>query len=103
MVLGKELNILQSTKALIIDEYSFTEYLSSQRMFFFGNGAAKCKESLRHQPNALFMDGIHPNAEHIGTLAWRQFKRQNFEDIATFEPYYLKDFIAKKPSASKFV
>ncbi len=103
MVFGKGLNILQPTKALVIDENSFKEYLTGQRILFFGNGAAKCKESLRHQPNALFIDGIYPNAEHIGSLAWKQFQQQNFEDITTFEPYYLKDFIAKKPSAPKLV
>jgi tRNA threonylcarbamoyladenosine biosynthesis protein TsaB len=103
MVFGKELNVIQQTKALIIDKNSFVEYLSDHRMFFFGNGAAKCKEALSDQTNALFLDDIHPNAEHIGGLAWRQFQQEQFEDIATFEPFYLKDFIAKKPSASNLV
>jgi len=103
MILDKELKILQPTQALVIDENSFSEYLSDHRIVFFGNGADKCRAALRHQPNAIFLDGIHPNAEHIGTLAWRHFQHQYFEDVATFEPYYLKDFIAKKPSAPKLV
>jgi tRNA threonylcarbamoyladenosine biosynthesis protein TsaB len=103
MVLGKKLNVLQPTKALVIDKNSFAEYLSDQSMVFFGNGAAKCKETLSHQPNALFLDGIHPNAEHIGALAWKQYQLQIFEDVAIFEPFYLKDFIAKKPLVSPLV
>ena len=103
MIVRKDLSIVQPTKALVIDENSFSDFLSGQKIVFFGNGAGKCQNAMSSQPNAIFLEGIHPNAEHIGALAREQFQKHNFEDVSTFEPFYLKDFIAKKPSASKLV
>ena len=95
--------IIENTQAKIIEESSFEQYLTAQRILFFGNGATKCKPILGHEKNAFFIDNIHPSAEHIGTIAWTNFQNDQFEDVAYFEPYYLKDFIAKKPSAKKLV
>lgn len=96
-------HILVQTQAKIIDKTSFEEYLANQKIVFFGNGSAKCKEALSHEKNAIFINDIHPSAEHIGAMAWRIYEEKQFEDLAYFEPFYLKDFIAKKPSAKKLV
>lgn len=91
------LNILEETQAKIIDKNSFQNILKTKKVVFFGNGAAKCKEVLSHQPNSFFIEGIHPTAKSIDMLAYQKYLNQEFEDLAYFEPYYLKEFIAKKP------
>jgi tRNA threonylcarbamoyladenosine biosynthesis protein TsaB len=63
---------------------------------FFGDGAAKCKELITHS-NAQFIDGFNPSAQGMISLAEEKFSRSEFEDVAYFEPYYLKDFVAGKP------
>lgn len=96
-VLDSELNILEETQAKIIEENSFQDILKERKVVFFGNGAAKCKAVLQHQSHAIFIEGIHPTAQSIGELAYAKFGKQEFEDVAYFEPYYLKEFIAKQP------
>lgn len=103
LVTDSSLRIIAPTSAVVVDEYSFNNLLSGNKMVFFGNGAEKCKHILKEQRNAVFIDRIHPSAKHIGDLGWRAWHERKFEDISTFEPYYLKEFIAKKPSASKLV
>lgn len=95
--------IIENTQAKIIDENSFLSLLKAHKMIFFGGGASKCKPSLASHSNALFIDDVHPSAEHIGALAWEKYQKNQFEDLAYFEPFYLKDFIAKKPSVNKLV
>lgn len=88
---------VKETAAEIIGPTSFSEQLNKQVVYFFGDGASKCKDILTH-PNARFIDGILPSAKHMGDLAQRRFIKKEFEDLAYFEPFYLKDFIgAKKP------
>lgn len=103
MLMDRELSIIESTQAKIIDENSFSEHLQGKKIVFFGNGAAKCKDMLKNWDTALFIDDVEPSAEDIGSLAWEKFKTDQFEDVAYFEPFYLKDFIAKKPSRKKLV
>ncbi len=103
LVAKNDLEILEPTQAKIIDETSFSSFLPDHKVAFFGNGAMKCKEVLGHGENTLFIDGIDPSAEHIGALAWQRFLNNEFENTAYFEPFYLKDFIAKKPSVNKLV
>lgn len=97
-----DISIVEETQAKIIDEHSFESYLKEHKIVFFGNGAGKCRDAINHQ-NAVFMEGIQPSSEHIGSLAWKAFQSHKFENLAYFEPFYLKDFIAKKPSAKKLV
>ncbi len=96
-------DILNETSALIIDGNSFADLLKQYRMLFFGDGALKCKPILKHHQNAIFIDHVYPSAVHIGEMAWDKYTLNQFEDLAYFEPFYLKDFIAKKPSAKKLV
>lgn len=87
---------IMQTTASIIDENSFASYLDLNRIIFFGNGSDKCKSVIKH-PNALFLDSVFPSASSIGHLAFKSYQQEIFEDLAYFEPYYLKDFQAGKP------
>jgi tRNA threonylcarbamoyladenosine biosynthesis protein TsaB len=80
----------------IISEESYRDILESHPVCFYGNGAAKCKAELKH-PNAHFLDDIHPSASSMILPVLRKFQKEEFEDVAYFEPYYLKDFIATVP------
>lgn len=82
-------------QAKVIDEESFLEQLNEHPIYFFGNGAEKCKEVIKHK-NAHFIDGIELHAKYMAPLAERKFLREEFEDVAYFEPSYLKDFVATK-------
>jgi tRNA threonylcarbamoyladenosine biosynthesis protein TsaB len=86
--------------AKIIDENSFEDVLKDKKIIFFGNGAKKCKEILEYQKNALFItDDLYeaPLAKNMGELAYQSFLDKDFQDIAYFEPFYLKDFVVTQP------
>jgi tRNA threonylcarbamoyladenosine biosynthesis protein TsaB len=72
------------------------EYLDSQPVYFFGNGAAKCREKITH-PNAHFIEGVRPLARWMFPLAEKALAGKDFKDVAYFEPFYLKEFIASTP------
>jgi tRNA threonylcarbamoyladenosine biosynthesis protein TsaB len=87
---------IRETKAEIITEVSFSEELSRNKVVFLGDGAKKVKEILTHK-NAVFIENSFPSAETMCLLSEEKFQQKDFEDLAYFEPYYLKDFIAGKP------
>jgi tRNA threonylcarbamoyladenosine biosynthesis protein TsaB len=82
--------------AEIIDENSFNEFLSVKPTIFFGSGAEKIKPVIQH-PNALFFDNYIHSAKNMLIPATEKLRQQQFEDVAYFEPFYLKDFIATVP------
>jgi tRNA threonylcarbamoyladenosine biosynthesis protein TsaB len=86
------LNILLPTEAKIIDETSFNELLLQQVITFLGDGAEKCAEVLTH-PNAKFDAANFNSAIYMSRLANEAFSNSKFEDVAYFEPFYLKDFV----------
>jgi tRNA threonylcarbamoyladenosine biosynthesis protein TsaB len=88
--------IHREVMADIIGEESYREILNSFFVCFFGNGADKCKSALSHS-NAHFIDDIFPSASTMITPILRKYRENKFEDVAYFEPYYLKDFIATVP------
>lgn len=88
-----QLNQKRETCADIIDESSYAELLENHTIYFFGNGAGKCKETLKH-PNAKFIENISPLAKDMTELAEKAYKASNFQDVAYFEPFYLKEFVA---------
>jgi len=94
-------NFVMPTAALIIDEHSFDEYLKDYVICFFGDGAAKCKQVLSADKNALFIEDIFPSAKNMILLSEEAFNKNQFEDVAYFEPFYLKDFVAGKKKAEK--
>ena len=92
-IYDRALNPVKEVSADIIDSNSYTEYLNDHPVYFFGNGASKCKEFIKH-PNARFIDDIQPLARWMFPLADRQFLNKEFQDVAYFEPFYLKEFVA---------
>lgn len=88
--------ILREVSADIIDENSYKDILEKQLVYFFGNGAEKCKPLLTHS-NARFIENVYPLAENMLVLANKAYLEQKFEDVAYFEPFYLKEFQATTP------
>lgn len=86
----------REVRADVVDATTYKEYLEKRPVYFFGNGAAKCKETIAH-PNAHFIDGIEPLAKWMFPLAEKKMAREQTEDVAYFVPFYLKEFVAKKP------
>ncbi len=87
---------IREIKAEVIDEHSFSEYLTKSKVYFLGDGAHKCKEILLHE-NAIFLDGYFPSAKQMAQLSYDKYKISDIEDVAYFEPFYLKDFLITKP------
>ncbi|MBP8776818.1 MAG: tRNA (adenosine(37)-N6)-threonylcarbamoyltransferase complex dimerization subunit type 1 TsaB [Bacteroidaceae bacterium] len=87
---------LRDIQADVVTEETYKAYLDKSPVYFFGDGAQKCKEVLNH-PNAHFIPNIRPLAKHMAPLAEQAFVRGLFEDVAYFEPFYLKAFVAGKP------
>lgn len=91
----RALNEVVQTQALVIDSDSFKNYLDKQPIYFMGNGADKCVETIQH-PNAHFIKNIVPRAKNMIPLAEMAMAKEQFEDVAYFEPFYLKEFVATK-------
>jgi len=90
---NNSLNKISEVEAIIVDANSFAEQLQSNKIIFFGSGASKCKSVISNQ-NAIFIDNFEPSARFMLPLALKAYKDEIFEDIAYFEPFYLKDFVA---------
>ena len=95
-VYDRALRVKREIGADIVDENSYSDFLAEHPVYFFGNGAAKCKDKLQH-PNARFLDDIHPLAKWMFPLAEKAMAQGKFDDVAYFEPFYLKEFVASKP------
>ncbi len=95
-IYDRALNERRETRADIVDAGTYREYLDHHPVYFFGNGAAKCMDTINH-PNARLIDGIDPLAKYMFPIAERKWVSEEFEDVAYFVPYYLKDFVAKTP------
>ncbi|WP_353722643.1 tRNA (adenosine(37)-N6)-threonylcarbamoyltransferase complex dimerization subunit type 1 TsaB [Dyadobacter sp. 676] len=97
-VLDENNAFVQQTQAVIINDSSFRDLLGDQKVVFFGDGAAKCRPVLEPYPNAVFPSAdIKPSARTVGQLGAIAFANGQFEDVAAFEPYYLKDFMSHAP------
>ena len=83
---------ITETTPVIVDENSFAEYLEQGPVLFIGDGAGKCADVIRH-PNAHFCQ-CHPKASSMLSPAVAALRAGNFEDVAYFEPFYLKEFVA---------
>ena len=88
--------IVEKVNAKIIEQNSYDSYLSEYSIVFFGNGSGKCRGIISH-PQAIFLEGIECSAGFMAKLSEKAFKENNFENVAYFEPSYLKDFIATIP------
>jgi tRNA threonylcarbamoyladenosine biosynthesis protein TsaB len=92
-VFSKDKIQIRDTRAEVLDDHSFTNYLIEHTIYFIGNGVEKFKSICKHS-NAIFMDQNLPSSNEMGILAENKYQNNEFEDVAYFEPYYLKDFIA---------
>ena len=93
-VYNNENKIIQEVSAEVIDEKSYQCY-SEDKILFFGDGSAKCKH-LINNVNAEFIEDIFPCSKNMGEFAYKKFQKEDFEDLAYFEPFYLKDFLIRK-------
>ena len=101
-VFDKHHKKIREIKAEIIDETSFSDVLDRGKVYFLGDGAHKCKEIITHK-NAIFMDDKFPSSKEMAILSYDKYKKEDIENLAYFEPFYLKDFIVipekkKKPT-----
>ncbi len=92
----KNLNVVNEIKAEIIDETFLKDFSKNKKIFFFGDGAEKCKNIIESE-NIIFADKLFPSADYMISFSEKAFKEQKFEDVAYFEPFYLKNFIATVP------
>ena len=92
---------MKKTSADIISQESYIDILSKRKVVFFGNGSKKCKAVIHH-PNALFLDNIHTSASKMAFFAEDAYINRKFEDVAYFEPFYLKDFQTTTPKNKIF-
>ena len=100
-VYDEKLNEIRNTAAEIITENSFSDLLKDHQMIFFGDGALKCKEIFSHHSHAAFVDDVFPSAKNMIEMAEKKFTQKQFEDVALFEPFYLKDFVDGKSFNAK--
>ena len=77
---------------IFIDQTSFSDELQKGEVYFLGDGAHKCKETINHK-NAIFIDDKFPSSREMATLSYDKYKKGDIENVAYFEPFYLKDFI----------
>ena len=92
-VYDSKINQIRETKAEVLDEQSFIEYLEQSEVHFIGNGVAKFEDICTHT-KAVFHKQKFPSAQEMAEIAELKYQKSDIEDVAYFEPYYLKDFIA---------
>lgn len=91
----RALKSIRETRADVVDENTYKQWLDERPVYFFGNGAAKCMEQINH-PNARLIEDIEPLAKWMLPLAEKRMIQERFEDVAYYTPFYLKDFVAKE-------
>jgi len=93
-----DLNIIEPIQALVMDSVTSEIFKRKEQIIFFGEGMSKCKSILETYKNAVFAENVFPSASNLASLAFKKFRENSFEDLAYFEPLYLKEFFtpAKK-------
>ena len=89
---GNDVRQITETAPAIIDENSYSDILERGKVLFIGDGAGKCADVIKH-PNATFVQ-CWPKASAMLEPAMKAYKEKRFEDVAYFEPFYLKEFVA---------
>lgn len=95
-VFDRALREVRPIHADVVEAGTYQQYLDKAPVYFFGDGAMKCKDVITH-PNARFIPGVEPIAKNMMPLAEKSFLDARFEDVAYFVPFYLKNFVAKTP------
>lgn len=93
---NSKIETIREIKAEIIDETSYQEILENKQMIFFGDGSEKIKNTVKHK-NAIFINDINTSSLPMADIAEKAYRNSEFKDIAYFEPFYLKDFVATIP------
>ena len=94
----RALKPVREIQADVVDADTYRKWLDERPVYFFGNGAAKCMETIAH-PNARLIEGIEPLAKWMMPLAEMKMLNDIHEDVAYYVPFYLKDFVAKTPKS----
>ena len=94
-VFDNQLKMVRPIGADIVEEEVYASFLEKRKTYFFGDGSAKCRPIIQHE-NAIFLDQGLPSARNMGLLSLSKLQAGDFEDVAYFEPFYLKEFIALK-------
>ena len=102
-IFDTQLNKINDTAALVIDENSFEDLRKDHHLWLFGDGAPKLKKTFENQSNISIVEGFKPSAAYMLPLAEKALRNHDFVDVAYFEPFYLKDFIAGKPHVKGLV
>jgi tRNA threonylcarbamoyladenosine biosynthesis protein TsaB len=97
-IFDKDYSEVRQVEAQILEANSFVEYLEKGPVYFIGNGVEKSKNIIQHK-NAHFIENKLPSSNEMSLIAYNKYKKNDIEDVAYFEPFYLKDFIALKPKS----
>ena len=95
-VLDRALKEVRGIQADVVTADTYRAFLNAHEVYFFGNGAAKCMDTIAH-PHAHLIENITPLAKNMFPLAEKRLAEGRVEDVAYFVPFYLKDFVAKTP------
>ena len=90
-VFNADYTVIKDTYNYILDENSYSDYLNNSKVTFIGDGVTKTKDIIKHK-NAQFLEGYFPSAKEMVSLSYKKYINNDFEDVAYFEPFYLKDF-----------
>ena len=85
--------LVREIRAEILEDNSFEKFLNKKTVYFIGDGVEKTKTLISHK-NAIFIDDKLPTANEMASFSYAKFQQNDFEDVAYFEPFYLKDFVA---------
>jgi len=102
-IFDANLNKIEDTAAMVIDENAFENLRKDHHLWLFGDGAPKLSKLFENQPTITIIDGFKPSAAYMRPLADSALREHKFVDVAYFEPFYLKDFIAGKPHVKGLV
>ncbi|WP_041801432.1 tRNA (adenosine(37)-N6)-threonylcarbamoyltransferase complex dimerization subunit type 1 TsaB [Flagellimonas ruestringensis] len=94
-IYGSDYKEVRETRAEIVNEESFSDYVSDKKVYVVGSGAEKCRGVLQH-PNFVFNESVVPSAKEMASIAFKKYEAGQFENVAYFEPYYLKDFVLQQ-------
>lgn len=92
-----EISRMEGTRAIVLDGHSFDGYTTSHRVRLVGDGADKCASLYADVENVEVVSGIRASAKGMAKAACKAFNEKHFVDVAYFEPFYLKDFVAGSP------
>jgi tRNA threonylcarbamoyladenosine biosynthesis protein TsaB len=95
-VFNEKNEMIRTVYAEIINADSFSDFLNAEKVCFFGDGAEKCKGIITHE-NAVFIDNKFPSAKEMLVISYEKYLNNDFEDVAYFEPFYLKEFLGAIP------